>query len=302
MTSIDDNKDEKSEQVQEEAVAEDVPVEQPSEEAPAEDTAVEITPEPDTPVEDAPAEDAAVEKTPEPETPAEDAPAEEKTEAKEDKPSKKDEKPSEKEATPSKKEATPEPEVKEDKPAKETPKKKSKKKEDKAPDEEKKKSSKKDEEDEDFRYIVRIAQTNLDGHQTVEYALTSISGIGHRLAIIITDKAGLSRKKKVGKLTDKEIDRLADAVDQVGVESPYWLLNRQMDPEEGADGHLISMEIETAIRDDINMLKKIRCYKGIRHETGQKVRGQKTRANGRSGLTVGVMKSAAARAQQKAGK
>jgi small subunit ribosomal protein S13 len=45
------------------------------------------------------------------------------------------------------------------------------------------------------------------------------------------------------------------------------------------------------------MLKKIRCYKGIRHEKGQKVRGQRTKAHGRSGLTVGVVKKA-----QKSGK
>ena len=35
-------------------------------------------------------------------------------------------------------------------------------------------------------------------------------------------------------------------------------------------------------------MKKIRCYRGIRHETGQKVRGQRTRSNGRTGLTLGV--------------
>jgi small subunit ribosomal protein S13 len=40
--------------------------------------------------------------------------------------------------------------------------------------------------------------------------------------------------------------------------------------------------------EDINLMRKIRCYKGIRHETGQKVRGQRTKSTGRTGLTVGV--------------
>src|SRR2546422_6033274 len=40
-------------------------------------------------------------------------------------------------------------------------------------------------------------------------------------------------------------------------------------------------------------MKMIRSYKGVRHETGQKVRGQRTRSNGRTGLTVGVTKKAA---------
>ena len=46
----------------------------------------------------------------------------------------------------------------------------------------------------------------------------------------------------------------------------------------------------------------IRCYRGIRHEQGQKVRGQRTRSNGRTGLTVGVIKKtaiAAAKAAEK---
>jgi len=34
----------------------------------------------------------------------------------------------------------------------------------------------------------------------------------------------------------------------------------------------------------------IRCYKGIRHEQGQKVRGQRTRSNGRTGMTMGVIR------------
>ncbi len=43
-------------------------------------------------------------------------------------------------------------------------------------------------------------------------------------------------------------------------------------------------------RDDINLMKMIRCYKGIRHEQGQKVRGQRTRSNGRTGMTMGVIR------------
>ena len=71
------------------------------------------------------------------------------------------------------------------------------------------------------------------------------------------------------------------------------LLNRRKDFETGEDHHRIGPELDISLRDDINMMRKIRCYRGIRHETGQKVRGQRTRSNGRSGLTVGVMKKAA---------
>ncbi len=40
-------------------------------------------------------------------------------------------------------------------------------------------------------------------------------------------------------------------------------------------------------------MRKIRCYKGIRHETGQPVRGQRTRSSFRTQKTVGVVKKKA---------
>ena len=70
--------------------------------------------------------------------------------------------------------------------------------------------------------------------------------------------------------------------------------NRKSSPE-----HVDSIRnIETGI-DKTNRLKKIRCYRGIRHETGQKVRGQRSRANGRSGMTVGVQRKRVLQQTQK---
>src|SRR5438132_10998930 len=71
------------------------------------------------------------------------------------------------------------------------------------------------------------------------------------------------------------------------------MVNRPKDWESGLDLHLVGSEVEVRLRDDINLMKMIRSYKGVRHETGQKVRGQRTRSNGRTGLTVGVTKKAA---------
>jgi len=51
------------------------------------------------------------------------------------------------------------------------------------------------------------------------------------------------------------------------------------------------MDLEIVLKDDLNRLKMIRCYRGVRHETGHKVRGQRTRSNGRKGLTLGVSKA-----------
>ncbi len=155
------------------------------------------------------------------------------------------------------------------------------------------------EEDPDFKYIVRIANTDIDGHKTVENGLTSIKGIGTRLGEILADKAGIDRKLKMGKLSDEDVDKLIEVVGKINELVPPWTLNRQNDVESGEDLHIFGAEIFTYKREDLNRLKKIRCYRGIRHERGHKVRGQRTRANGRTGLTVGVVKKSVRQQQAK---
>ena len=49
-------------------------------------------------------------------------------------------------------------------------------------------------------------------------------------------------------------------------------------------------DIDMRLRDEINIMKKIRSYRGIRHERGLPARGQRTRANNRKGLSLGVSK------------
>jgi small subunit ribosomal protein S13 len=162
----------------------------------------------------------------------------------------------------------------------------------KEPKEDKDRGSDEIEVDEDFKYIVRIVNTDLNGHKTVELGLTGVTGIGSRLAAIIADKSGLDRSKKLGNLTDEEVEQLEEQVKKIPGIMPSWLTNRQKDSVTGDDTHILGGDLQLILRDDINRLKMIRSYRGIRHEQGQKVRGQRTRANGRSGTTVGVVKKA----------
>ncbi|MFO8050974.1 MAG: 30S ribosomal protein S13 [Thermoplasmatota archaeon] len=140
----------------------------------------------------------------------------------------------------------------------------------------------------DFQFIVRMANTDIDGEKKIINGLTSILGINHRISTILVRKLGVPGDKLMGDLTDKEIQKLIGLINEIPDTLPSWLLNRQNDLDTGEDTHIISTDLDMTQRDDINMLRKIRCYKGIRHETGQKVRGQKTRSNGRTGATVGV--------------
>lgn len=150
----------------------------------------------------------------------------------------------------------------------------------------------------EFKYIVRIASADLQGEKSIVVALAGVKGVGVRTAEIITDKLGLDRRSRIGDLSDEKIEEIEATLEELPNVVPSWLLNRRKDLETGADVHMIAADLDVSLRDDVNLMKKIRCYRGIRHETGQKVRGQRTRSNGRSGLTVGVMKKAARQAMR----
>lgn len=161
------------------------------------------------------------------------------------------------------------------------------KKGEKAPPAEKKPVIKRDE---NFRYIVRIVNTDLDGAKNIVIALTSVKGVGMRSAEVIARMAGIPRNTKIGDLPESKTDELEKLVTEYSEKVPHWMMNRQSDWSTGADMHLVGVDVELNKRDDINLMKMIRCYKGIRHEQGQKVRGQRTRSNGRTGMTMGVIR------------
>jgi small subunit ribosomal protein S13 len=154
----------------------------------------------------------------------------------------------------------------------------------------KKSLKKKDEKDTDFNYIVRIANTDIDGEKKVTFGLTQIKGLGRRMATLVADAAGIDRETKCGNLTDSQLEKINEVLGNLGKKAPAWMLNHRKDFDTGEDIHLISTEVELRLRDEINLLKMIRSYRGIRHESGLSVRGQRTRANNRKGLALGVSK------------
>lgn len=150
-----------------------------------------------------------------------------------------------------------------------------------------------------FKYLVRIANTDLDGKKPVGYSLLNIRGVGFTYAGMACTLANINPMKKTGELSDKEITALEAVITQpTKYHVPVWMFNRRKDYETGEDQHLLGPTIKFVQDTDIRRLKKIRCYKGMRHAAGLPVRGQKTRSNFRKnkGKTVGVVKSAVAKA------
>ena len=145
-----------------------------------------------------------------------------------------------------------------------------------------------DDADEDIRYFVRIGQTDLDGTKSVERALIEMDGIGRRAARVIADVADVDRTATLERLDEDTIETVVDAVENFDEYAPEWLANRRKDFFSGESSHLTGSDVELTRDQDINRMRMIRSYKGIRHERGQKVRGQRTKSTGRTEGTIGV--------------
>ncbi len=143
-------------------------------------------------------------------------------------------------------------------------------------------------EQDEIKHIVRIANTDLEGKKSVQYSLTGIKGINRRIARIISDRSNVDPTATIGYLDDEKIDSLKKTIEEIKSILPTWMLNRRKDLMTGDDKHILATDILLTKIEDLNTLKKTRSYRGVRHERGHKVRGQRTRSTGRKGLTVGV--------------
>lgn len=151
-----------------------------------------------------------------------------------------------------------------------------------------KKDSSADEVDDDFKFIVRMLNTDIDGNRKIIDGIANIKGVNYRIANVIANQLEVDVTRKMGTLTDEEVATLIELVEDIPDSIPEWMLNRRKDMDSGEDLHFIGSDIELIQKEDINELRKIRSYRGIRHEGGHKVRGQRTASNGRTGAIVGV--------------
>ena len=108
--------------------------------------------------------------------------------------------------------------------------------------------------------MARIAGVDLPKNKRVEIGLTYIYGIGRERSNVILNRAKVDKDTKVSKLTEDEINRIREHIDDFKVEGD---LRRE-----------ISMNIKR--------LMDIGCYRGFRHRRSLPVRGQRTHTNART--------------------
>ena len=157
----------------------------------------------------------------------------------------------------------------------------------------------------DFRLVLRVAGTNIDGTKKVVYGISHIRGVGPSYAAAIVKAVEIRPEVRMGDLSEAEVQKLEDAMrDPAKYGLPPRLFNRRKGLDSGRDMHLIGADLTLSTKSDIDFMTDIRTWKGVRHSLGLKVRGQRTRTTGRKGRAVGVAKKVvmeAARAAALAG-
>lgn len=146
---------------------------------------------------------------------------------------------------------------------------------------------------EGVRGIVRVCETNVDGTKKVRQALLKVRGVGYAVANAVPKMSGFGNVR-IGSLSDEQIEKIEDVIkNPVKYGFPSNMVNRVRETFTGESHHLVESELALAVKTDIDFMKKIRCYKGVRHEIGQPVRGQRTRSSFRTGMQVGVTRKGA---------
>ena len=109
--------------------------------------------------------------------------------------------------------------------------------------------------------MARIAGVDIPRDKRVEVSLRYIYGIGSTMAQRIVSQAQVGPGTRVRDLTDEEVSRIREIIDH---------------------GVTVEGDLRREVRQNIQRLIEINCYRGIRHRRGLPVRGQRTRTNART--------------------
>lgn len=109
--------------------------------------------------------------------------------------------------------------------------------------------------------MARISGVDLPAKKRAEVGLTYIYGIGRTRSKSLLYRAGISFDKKVGDLTEEEVNRLRTIIEEEG----------------SIEGDLRK---ETSL--NIKRLIEMGSYRGLRHRRSLPVRGQRTHTNART--------------------
>ena len=109
--------------------------------------------------------------------------------------------------------------------------------------------------------MARIAGVNIPTGKRAVIALTYIHGIGDTTARKICEACGISDHRRVSELSDDEVARMRDMID---------------------NSYTVEGELRRDVAMNIKRLMDLGCYRGLRHRRQLPVRGQRTHTNART--------------------
>ncbi len=109
--------------------------------------------------------------------------------------------------------------------------------------------------------MARISGVTIPNEKQIRYALQYVYGLGDKSCVDILDKAKVEQTVRVKDLTDAEVSRIQDVINE---------------------RHIVEGELQRIVTTNIKRLKDIKSYRGQRHGNNLPSRGQRTRTNGRT--------------------
>ncbi len=109
--------------------------------------------------------------------------------------------------------------------------------------------------------MARIAGVDLPRNKRIDIALRSIYGVGPAVAASVCQKAGIPLERKSDELTETDIVRIRDVLE---------------------NQYKVEGDLRRQVAMDIKRLMDLGCYRGLRHRKGLPVRGQRTHTNART--------------------
>ena len=120
--------------------------------------------------------------------------------------------------------------------------------------------------------MTRIIGVDIPDNKRMEVAITYIYGIGRKIGAEILQKAKIDKNTRAKNLSGQELSRLQKVLEEYKIEG----------------------DLRKEIRENIQRLKRIGSYRGLRHMQGLPVHGQRTKTNARTKRgkrrTIGAMK------------
>jgi small subunit ribosomal protein S13 len=107
----------------------------------------------------------------------------------------------------------------------------------------------------------RVVGVDIPNNKPTWVALTYLYGIGRHQSKKILEACGIDGKRRAQDLSEEEVARIAGEIEK---------------------NHVIEGQLKRQVQANIQRLKDIACYRGIRHRRGLPCRGQRTRTNART--------------------